>query len=79
MGNLFFYKQWYQQGIYKVSHNMDEQNHFLSFPAFRHRFPTLKSNILEYMGLVSAIKKSKCFLNNTEKDTLSFIKQQEKV
>ena len=31
------------------------------------------------MGLVSAIKKSKCFLSNTEKDALFFIKQQEKV
>ena len=66
-------------GMYKTSHIMDEQNHFLSFPVFRYRFPTLKCNILEYMGLVSAIKKSKCFLNNTEKDALSFIKRQEKV
>ena len=31
------------------------------------------------MGLVSAIEKSKCFLDNTEKDALSFIQQQEKL
>ena len=58
---------------------MDGQKNFFSFSAFQNKYPMLTSNFLENMGLISAIKKSKRFLKNSEKNALSFILKQEKV
>ena len=58
---------------------MDGQQIFLSFSAFQNKYPRLTSNFLEYMGLTSAIIKSKLFLKNSENNALSFVLKQEKV
>ena len=58
---------------------MDRQQLFLSFSAFQNKYPRLTSNFLEYMGLTSAIIKSKLFLKNSENNALSFVLKQEKV
>ena len=78
-GKSVFYKHWYRHGIYKVYHIMDGQKNFLSFSAFQNKYPMLTPNFLEYMGLISAMKKSKLLLKNSEKNALSFILKQEKV
>ena len=58
---------------------MDGQKKLFVLFCFQNKYPMLTSNFLEYIGLISAIKKSKLFLKNSEKNALSFILNQEKV
>ena len=78
-GVSVFYKHWYRKGIYKIAHVMDDSKKFLPFEHFQAKFPELTCNYLEYQGIVSAIKHSKCFLEFKEKDAINYILQQNKV
>ena len=74
-----FYKHWYRKGINKIAHVMDDSKKFLSFENFQAKFPELTCNYLEYQGIVSAIKHSKCFMEFRGKDAINYILQQNKV
>ena len=58
---------------------MDDCKNLLSFENFQAKFPELKCNYLEYQGIVSAIKHSKCFLEFGEKGAINYVLQQNKV
>ena len=50
-----YYRNWHQAGIHKLSSLLDDYNNrFLSFNEFSQKFK-VKSNFLQYHGLLSAI------------------------
>lgn len=52
-----FFKEWFQKGIIYVNDIVKENNVFYSFQEFREKFPGIRSNFLQYNGLISAVKK----------------------
>ena len=57
IGNqTFFYKEWFQKGIFLIQDLLQENGQFLSFPKFIQKYE-VKCNFLNYMQVVSPIPK----------------------
>ena len=55
-GSSVFYKNWYEGGIIHVNDLLDEHGNLFTFQKFKDQF-NIKTNFLEYEGLISTIRK----------------------
>ena len=58
-----FYANWDARGIRFVNDLLDENGHFLSFEEFK-IFLKVKSNFIQYNGMISCLKKNRPLLSN---------------
>ena len=75
----FFYDDWFQKGVHKVKHFVDDNGNFLSFDEFKNNFNITDNIFLKYMGCVNVIKKykRKCEIileDNLDRDVNDIVK-----
>jgi hypothetical protein len=54
-GKVFFYKKWYDAGIFYIKHVLDTNGKFLSFNLFTTKFQT-NTDFISYTGCIQSIK-----------------------
>ena len=57
-GNTVFYSSWVQNGILYINDLMDPEGGFYSLEALRRKYVNLRTNFLEYHGLIRTITES---------------------
>lgn len=55
-GKIVCYQKWVEEGVYKISHFLNENGNFLEFQAFKNKYG-IQTNFITYNGIVKAIKK----------------------
>lgn len=78
-GSSFFYKTWFEEGIFEVSHFLDKGGRFLTFNKFRNNFAKLQCNYLDYYSVLHAIKNANIFTVRNSNDAVEFVTEKEKV
>ena len=55
----FFYEDWFEKGVSRVKHFIDNDGNFLSFDEFKMKHNIVGNNFLRYAGCIDVIKKYK--------------------
>ena len=65
---IVFYRNWLQNDIFQIQHLLNNDGTFMNYNAFRGKYPNVRSNFLQYQGLVNSIKNYIAGQNVSEKD-----------
>ena len=58
-GNVIFYRNWIEKGVYNIWHFLNDNGCFLDFQSFKTKY-RIQTNFITYNGCVMAIKKYIC-------------------